>query len=72
MLLVRMVLPYSEGGAHRKEWLLDVGVSVLVPLSRSDVERLEAKRRLLAEERRLIEAATKLSRVQPTFRLPGR
>ena len=72
MLLVRMVLRYSQGGVDRKEWLLRVGVSVLVPLSRSDVERLQAERRLLRDNAAVIEAATKLSGVQPTFRLPGR
>jgi hypothetical protein len=68
LLLVRMVLRYSEGGPERKEWLLRVGVSVLIPLSRADVQRLEAQRLVLEEQRRVIEAATELQRLDRTIR----
>jgi hypothetical protein len=68
VLLVRMVLRYSEGGPERKEWLLRVGVSVLVPLSRADVQRLEAERLLLEEQRRVLEAAADLQRLDRTVR----
>jgi hypothetical protein len=68
-LLVRMVLRYSEGGPERKEWLLKVGVSVLVPISRADAQRLEAERRLVEEQRRAIEAMTELARTDRGFRL---
>jgi hypothetical protein len=73
VLLVRMVLRYSEGSPERKEWLLRVGVSVLVPMSRVDVQRLEAERLLVEEQRRAIEAMTELQRLDRTVRLsPGR
>jgi hypothetical protein len=61
-LLVRMVLKYSEASPERKKWLLQVGVSVLVLISRADVERLEV-------ERLLVEAMSELQRQNPTVRM---
>jgi hypothetical protein len=68
-LLVRMVLKYSEASPERKKWLLQVGVSVLVPISRADVERLEAERLLVEEQRRFVEAMSELQRQNPTVRM---
>jgi hypothetical protein len=51
LVLARMVLRHSEGGADRAEWLLRVGISVLVPLSRVDQQRLEQERRLVEAQR---------------------
>jgi hypothetical protein len=60
VLLVRMVLRYSEGGPERKRMAPANRRLGARPLSRADVQRLEAERLLLEEQRRVLEAAADL------------